>query len=90
MLFGIFSMSAFKTFALSLRGARKHKARGLRSVSKAHTAHEVSGSQGVCRQFHGLDNAPNLTQGFAFGSALGFMPLSLPRSLLERRISRVA
>jgi hypothetical protein len=29
-------------------------------------------SQG-CRPFHGLNGAPNLTQGFAFGYTLGFM-----------------
>jgi hypothetical protein len=33
----------------------------------------VGDSRGVCRQFHGLDGASNLTQGFAFGFTLGFM-----------------
>jgi hypothetical protein len=42
-------------------------------VSKASAAHEVGDSRGVCRPFHGLDGAPNLTQGFAFGYTVGFM-----------------
>jgi len=33
----------------------------------------VGDSRGVCRPFHGLDGPPNLTQGFAFGSTLGYM-----------------
>jgi len=33
-----------------------------------------------CRPFHGLDIAPNLTRGSAFGSTPGFMLPPAPRA----------
>jgi len=41
----------------------------------------VGDSHGVCRPFHGLDGFPYLTQGFAFGSTLGFMLAPASRAL---------
>src|SRR5215813_4318225 len=70
----------FKTFALSLRSRRQHKAWGVsprRKVVKRSAAHEVGDS---CRPFHGLDIAPNLTRGSAFGSTPGFMLPPAPRA----------
>ena len=49
--------------------------------SKGPGAHEVGDSRGVCRPFHGLDSSHYLTQGFAFGSALGFMLAPASRAL---------
>jgi len=43
------------------------------SVSKALRSPRSGRQPWGCRPFHGLDGAPNLTQGFAFGSTLGFM-----------------
>jgi hypothetical protein len=47
----------------------------------------VGDSLGVCRPFHGLNDSPYLTRGFAFGSAPGFMlgPASLA---LEKNLKK--
>jgi len=41
----------------------------------------VGDSRDVCRPFHALDGSPYLTQGFAFGSTLGFMLAPASRAL---------
>ena len=51
------------------------------SGRKVLRAHEVGDSRGVCRPFHGLDGSTYLTQGFAFGSTLGYMVAPASRAL---------
>jgi len=41
----------------------------------------VGDSQEGCRPFHGLDGAPTLTRGYAFGYTQGFMLAPAPRAL---------
>src|SRR5215510_15435786 len=72
----------FKTFALSLRSRRQHKAWGVsprRKVVKSSEPTKLATANG-CRPFHGLDIAPNLTRGSAFGSTPGFMLPPAPRA----------
>jgi hypothetical protein len=77
--------ACFKSFDLSLRSRRKHEAWGVsprRAVVK--DPKPTKWATAVCRPFHGLDGAPNLTQGSAFGYTLGSMLAPAPRALEKR------
>src|SRR6266498_2457533 len=61
----MFDILCFKTFALSLRSRRQHKAWGVsprRGAAKRSEPTKWATANG-CRPFHGLDGAPNLTWG---------------------------
>src|SRR6266536_2618990 len=78
----MFDISCFKTFALSLRSRRQHKAWGVsprRAAAKRSEPTKWATANG-CRPFHGLDGAPNLTWGSAFGSTPGFTLPPAPRA----------
>ena len=78
----LFDVLCFKTFALSLRSRRQHKAWGVsprRAAAKRSEPTKWATANG-CRPFHGLDIALNLTRGSAFGSTPGFMLPPAPRA----------
>src|SRR5215470_12381812 len=83
----------FKTFALSLRSRRQHKAWGVSPRKKIVKRSEPAkwATANGCRPFHGLDIAPNLTRGSAFGSTPGFMLPPAPRAWKNTKnlVSRV-
>src|SRR6266542_798184 len=89
----LFGVLCFKTFALSLRSRRQHKAWGLsprRTIVKRSEPTKWATANG-CRPFHGLDIAPNLTRGSTFGSTPGFMLPPAPRAWKNTKnsVSRV-
>src|SRR5262245_65434899 len=63
--------------ALSLRSMRQHKARSKIVMRSEPTKWATANG---CRPFHGLDIAPNLTWGSAFGYTPGFILPPAPRA----------